>query len=65
MKDLISNLGGTKFIYAMGSMIVGVVLVLNNKVPADLYFEFLKWIGAMYVISNVSASAVEKIPSAK
>lgn len=56
-----NNLLSTKFLYAMTALITGFVALLLKLMDAAMYFELVKWVGAIFTIGNVGSSAVEKI----
>jgi hypothetical protein len=59
------NLLSRKFIYAILATVMGFVLVMVDKVTADVFLKFLEVIGATYVIGNVGATVANRLPDGK
>lgn len=55
------KLGGRKFVYAAGVVILGFVLVLTKNIEAAEWLKFAELIGGLYILGNVANKGVGKL----
>ena len=57
---MLNNLLSRKFIFAILATILGFYLVISKMVTPDIFFEFVKWLGGMYILGNVATKVASK-----
>lgn len=51
---MMEQIGGRKFVYAVLALVLGFILVMSNKVDANQFLEFTKWIAGIFVVGNAT-----------
>lgn len=57
---MVKNLLSRKFIFAMIALFMGCAFVLTDRVSTEAFFQFVEWLGGLYIVGNVSAKVVTK-----
>lgn len=53
--------GGRKFLYAILVVVLGFVFVCIGATTSDLWFDFAKFMGVVYVAGNVAVDGISII----